>query len=124
MPDLVSSSSPCDAVPRFTIHPRRGSTGSVLEVAGEVDLVAAPALLGAASDEFFAGCRALVVDLAGVTFCSARCLGTLLEIRQLAARHGAAVRVTRPSDPVRRVADLTGSRHVLADDAAIGLCPR
>jgi anti-sigma B factor antagonist len=116
MPDLVSSCPP-DAVPRFAIRPRRRATDSVvLEVVGEIDLLATPSLLRAASDEFAGGCRALVLDLAGVTFCSARCLGTLFEIRQLAARHGAAVRVAGASDPVRRVADLTGSRHLLVGE--------
>jgi anti-anti-sigma factor len=121
MTDLVSSSSPLDAVVEFGIHPRRGSAGVVtLEIVGEIDLFTAPSLLTAARDEL-AGCRALVLDLAGVTFCSARGVGTLVEIRRLAAQHGTAVHISRPSDEVRRVADLTGSPGVLAEETATGV---
>jgi anti-sigma B factor antagonist len=92
----------------------------LLEVVGEVDLLTAPRLLEAASVELHAGCRALVLDLAGVGFCSVRGLGTLVEIRRLADRHDARVRVDRVSPTVRRVADLVRAREVVDGPTAPG----
>jgi anti-sigma B factor antagonist len=112
--DLSSSFSACGADEQFDIHACRPSTGGVvLHVVGEVDTSTAPLLLEAARHELEAGAHALVLDLAGVSFCSARGIGTLVEIRRLAAWYGALVRVARPSDKVRRTADLVHAHDVL-----------
>jgi anti-anti-sigma factor len=90
----------------------------VIEVVGELDVVTASSLLDAATSELEAGCRALVLDLAAVSFCCARGVGALAEIRRLARAHGAVVRVARASDQVRRTAEL-----VRAHDAVDGPAP-
>jgi anti-sigma B factor antagonist len=114
----LHSSSARGAGEQVGIHRRRSSAGGVvLRVVGEVDALTAPLLLEAARHELEAGSRALVLDLAGVSFCSARCIGTLVEIRRLAQGYGATVRITRPSDTVRRIADLVHARDVIDGSA-------
>ena len=96
------------------INRRWNSAGTVvLEVVDEVDLVTAPSLLAAVEDEFDRGCRSLVLDLAGVSFCSARGLGTFVEVRQLAHGRGATVHFAHPSAAVCRTVALTRSHGVL-----------
>ena len=112
--DLDSSFSARGAAEEFGLYTCRPSSGGVvLHVVGEVDGHTAPLLLDAARHELEAGSRALVLDLAGVSFCSARCIGTLVEIRRLAEGHRAAVRIVRPSEKVRRIADLVHARDVI-----------
>lgn len=101
------------------IHRRWDSAGTVvLEVVDEVDLITASSLLLAVEDEFDSGCRSLVLDLAGVSFCSVRGLGTFVEVRRIARGRGATVRFAHPSEAVRRTVDLTRSHGVLDGDMA------
>ena len=124
MTDACSPSPARSGAPDFGVHPRWRSTDTVvLEVVGEVDLLTASSLLEAARDEFDGGCRSLVLDLAGVSFCSARCIGTLVEIRQLAQGQGATVRFAHPSHEVRRIADRTLFRDVIDADAPLDARP-
>ncbi len=124
MTDLCSPFPGRGVVEEFGIHTRRRSTGFVvLEVVGEVDGFTAPLLLEAASNELEAGCRALVLDLAGVSFCSARCIGTLVEVRRLAEGHGATVRIARPSATVLRTANLARARDVIDGSAPLDAPP-
>ncbi|MHC1560780.1 STAS domain-containing protein [Actinomycetospora sp. C-140] len=98
--------------------PWRSPDSVVLEVVGDVDLAVASSLLEAAGDELAGGRHVLVLDLAGVSFCSAKGITALIELRQLAHRHGATVRVVRPSRQVCRVASLVRCEDVLHDDSA------
>jgi anti-sigma B factor antagonist len=109
-----SPSTAHGVVEEFDLRTRRPATGvAVLEVVGEVDGFTAPLVLEATRNELEAGARALVLDLAGVSFCSARCIETLVEVRRLAEGHGATVRCDRPSERVRRTADLVHARDVI-----------
>lgn len=113
-----------DVARDFGVLPRRRQAGTVvLDVVGEVDLLTAPALLEAAQAEFGTGCRSLVLDLSGVDFCSARCIGTLVGIRRLAEGHGATVRLAHPSAAVRRVAGLVGAGDVIEGDLPPATAP-
>jgi anti-anti-sigma factor len=124
MTDLCSRLSTHGVVEGFDIRTRRPWTGGVvLEVVGEVDGLTAPLLVEAARAELDAGSRPLVLDLAGVSFCSARCVGTLVEVRRLAEGHGARVRIARPSEKVRRAADLVQARDVLDGSTPLGALP-
>src|SRR3954453_21026568 len=81
----------------FGIRPRLRSVGvAVVEVAGEVDVLTAPVLLETARNQLAAGCHTLVLDLAGVSFCSARGIGALVELGHLAEQHEAVVRLVHP----------------------------
>jgi anti-anti-sigma factor len=122
MTDLCSSPSGArGVVEEFQLRTRRPSIGvAVLEVVGEVDGLTSPLVLEAARVALEAGARALVLDLAGVSFCSARCIGTLVEIGRLAEGHGATVRIDRPSGRVRRTADLVHARDIIDGSAPLG----
>lgn len=98
-------------VPGVRCRPSAG--GVVVEVVGELDVPTASSLLDAACRELEAGCRALVLDLAEVSFCCARGVGALTEIRRLAAECGTDVRVARASDQVRRTAELVRARDAV-----------
>lgn len=102
----------------FALRARRSAAGVVLEVVGEVDVLTAPLVLEAARHEIACGARALVLDLAEVSFCSARCLGTIIDVRRLAERHGASACVARASDEVRRIAGLARARELVDAPAA------
>jgi anti-sigma B factor antagonist len=89
----------------------------MVEVAGEVDVLTAPVLLETARNQLAAGCHTLVLDLASVSFCSARGIGALVELRHLAEQYEAVVRLVHPSEQVLRIADLTHTREVIEGGA-------
>jgi anti-anti-sigma factor len=60
----------------------------------------------------------LVLDLADVGFVDSAGLGALLSIRERAHQLGIGLTVSRASDPVQRVLDLTGSSELLRRDRA------
>ena len=55
------------------------------------------------------GVRRLDIDLADVGFIDSAGLGSLLSTRRRAEDLGIAMTVSRPSDPVRKLLELTGS---------------
>lgn len=57
----------------------------------------------------------LVVDLAGVRFVDSAGVGALLSTRERSRDAGVDLELANPSDPVRRILDLTGTGDVLTD---------
>lgn len=57
----------------------------------------------------------VVVDLADVTFMDSRGLGALLAANERSREGGAPLRIHRPSDPVRRLLDVSGVGEVLVE---------
>src|SRR4051794_5254779 len=119
MSDLRSPPSAAPGVGQeFTIRPRWRLVGvAMVEVAGEVDVFTAPVLLETARNQLAAGCHTLVLDLAGVRFCSARGIGALVELRHLAEQYEAVVRLLTPTEPEIRGQDLTHTRMVIEGGA-------
>jgi anti-sigma B factor antagonist len=84
---------------------RRETAGGVLLcVAGELDLVTAPAFGERLENEIADADGTVVLDLAGVTFMSTAGLNVLLRATELA---GPRLGVRAMSQPVRRVLELT-----------------
>ncbi|MFF2198812.1 STAS domain-containing protein [Streptomyces sp. NPDC058157] len=86
----------------------------VLVLAGHADLDTAPALTRAL-DEAFTGLPApetVVVDCAGVGFCSSSGLNALLDARRRAIGAGIAFRLAAPSSQVTRLLEITGTDTV------------
>ena len=75
----------------------------VLRVAGEVDLSTVPVLQAALADSVARGPCHLVVDLAGLTFCSARGLTLLVGAGRTAGGQGTGYAVTGASGLVIRL---------------------
>ncbi len=57
----------------------------------------------------------VVVDLGGVRFVDSAGLGALLASHERAKDAGVEMKLANPSDPVRRILDLTGTGEVLSD---------
>lgn len=74
----------------------------VLRVAGEVDLLTIDVLQGALTSTLARGPCHLVVDLAELTFCSARGMGLLVQAGRTAAEQGIGYGVTAASHQVDR----------------------
>jgi anti-anti-sigma factor len=93
---------------------------------GECDVADAEAL-SAAFDEVFAHGSTLVVDLSATTFIDSAVIGALVAAQQRADGNPSheLVVVAPPSEPVRRVLDLTVSGLIdLRDELPAGLTTR
>ncbi|MCZ4103323.1 STAS domain-containing protein [Streptomyces sp. So13.3] len=89
----------------------------VLAVSGALDFGTEQLLGDAGSRALAGGCRRLVLECAGVTFCDSQGLNRFLKLRREAERGGAALVLAAISTPVRHVLELTGALPVfgLAD---------
>ena len=74
----------------------------VVRVTGEIDLLTVADLRGALTSSLARGPCHLLVDLAGVTFCSAAALGLLVQAGRAAAGQGTGYGVTGASAQVDR----------------------
>lgn len=75
----------------------------VLRIAGEVDLSTIAALQATLAGNLARGPCHLVVDLAGLTFCSARGAALLVEAGHIAAAQGTGYTVTSASGSIVRI---------------------
>jgi anti-sigma B factor antagonist len=80
---------------------------------GEIDIVGAPLLRRAASQELAASPRALILDLSGVSFLAAAGVGALAFAVRRAAERGVPVRVVASNRVVLRVLELTGTDRLV-----------
>jgi anti-anti-sigma factor len=91
----------------------RGRTAEVA-LNGDLDMAAAfklePAIESVVSENVI---DALVLDLAGVSFIDSAGLGSLLSTHQRLHDVGINATVRRPSEAVRRVLEVSGTRGVL-----------
>ncbi len=84
------------------------------EVEGEIDLSSAPALLDAVLCAALANDhRQVVIDLRHVTFIDSSGLAAVVEMRRRLRDNGTHLVVTGPSDPVRRIFEMTGLADVV-----------
>ena len=88
----------------FTHDEAAGQT--VLAVAGEIDTQSADELRGKV-DELDVSHRTLVLDLHGVEFVDSSGLGALLGIKKQQDRGGGTLLLTRLSDAVARIIEIT-----------------
>jgi anti-sigma B factor antagonist len=104
-----SASAPGLAL-RSTIRDTRAD----IAVAGDLDMAAA-FKLESEVDRILSspGVGRLVLDLADVSFMDSAGLGTLLAIREQAARQRIEFGIARASGPVGRILDATATRSVL-----------
>ncbi|TQS39593.1 STAS domain-containing protein [Cryptosporangium phraense] len=84
---------------------------------GDIDEIVAPRLL----EQLVTAARLpeidlVIVDLIRVDFCGASGANCLDAAHRAAGRHGAELVLTRPSQFVRRVLQITGLAHLVADE--------
>jgi anti-sigma B factor antagonist len=95
--------------PDFELRTHRRDSAVEVAAAGELDMAAAfqlesgvdPLLADDAVDS-------VQLDLSEVGFVDSAGLGALLALRERAQDRGIALEIARPSDPVRRLLELTG----------------
>ncbi|MCB0883021.1 MAG: STAS domain-containing protein [Thermoleophilia bacterium] len=90
----------------------------VVRVGGVVDALSLADVSRGLSDAQ-AGSVPVVVDLSGVTFMDSRGLGGLLAANERSREGAAPLRIYRPSDPVRRLIDVSGVGEVLVEVSEI-----
>jgi anti-sigma B factor antagonist len=106
--------APANELPPLEVDVARRPYGALVVIAGELDLATVPRVNGALAAEPVAGARAVVIDLAGVTFMDSTGLSALIELdRALAARSGRLV-LACPEGPARLLFDVTGVAELLA----------
>jgi anti-sigma B factor antagonist len=79
----------------------------VLAVEGELDMATSDRLRVVAEDALREGARHLVLDLAGVDFIDSTGVGALVAIRKFAMDREAALTLRDPSQPARRILELS-----------------
>ena len=93
-------------LPALRITQERDGDGTVLRLAGELDLATADQLRARLADA--AAVRRVVVDLAGLDFLDVAGLNTLLEANRNLAAHGGRLLLRRPRPMVLRMLGLLG----------------
>jgi anti-sigma B factor antagonist len=94
----------------FSVRPLNSGTGSiVLELAGDLDLAAAPTMftagLAALDDP---NCSTLTLNVEGVTFIDSTGIGSWIELRNRAAERGQRVRLRSVPPNIFRILDMGG----------------
>jgi anti-sigma B factor antagonist len=90
----------------LTIDKEKSPNGSLLRVAGEVDLYSSPELRKAILKAVPSAKGGLVVDLAGVTYIDSSGVATLVEGLRSAREHGTGFILNAPSQAVTQVLEL------------------
>ena len=94
---------------------RESTDRRVIVLEGDIDLAAADPL----RDIFAAAARevaAVEVDMSGVDFLDSTGIGVLVGGRNAALAHGSTFVVTRPSEPVSSVLEMSGVLQTLTGD--------
>jgi anti-anti-sigma factor len=89
-----------------------GST-ALLELDGELDLYASPRLTSTVDELLESSPAVIEIDASGLTFADSAGLRAFLVSRKDAEAAGVELRVTKVSEPLDRVLEMTGLRDVL-----------
>jgi anti-anti-sigma factor len=99
----------------FNISVRADYGAVVLDLDGEFDMSEVE-MFRSCVDEIIISCdRAVVVDLAGVTFIDSLAIEALLNARRCLAGQGRELRLQHPTAPVARIFELTGLTDLLGE---------
>ena len=86
---------------------------AIIELSGELDLHSSPQLGAAVEDALGRDATAVEIDAATLSFADSAGLRALLLARNDADERGATLRLTRVSEPLRRLLEMTGLRETL-----------
>jgi anti-sigma B factor antagonist len=81
-----------------------------IAIAGELDLNTLEDLTVRISDAIAVAAQSVQIDLSGVTFVDSLCLGALVHAHNMCVAYGLSLELHSPSNSVRRLLDLTGTR--------------
>ncbi|MGC4768496.1 STAS domain-containing protein [Micromonospora sp. DT44] len=97
----------------FALATRRGRVGTVVEVAGDLDMSTTPRLRDGLLEAVESGAGVVVVDLAAVGFMDSSGLGALvIAYKAMRARDG-WLRLAGAQPPVRKVLSITSVDRVI-----------
>ena len=102
----------------LVISARREGTKALVELEGELDLYASPQLTSAVEDLLADPPTEIEIDASGLSFADSAGLRAFLVARKDAEAAGVELRVTKVSEPLDRVLEMTGLRDVLGAPAA------
>jgi anti-sigma B factor antagonist len=97
----------------LVIATRREGAKAIVELEGELDLYGSPKLIAAVGDALASQPEAIEIDAGGLTFADSAGLRAFLIARKDADAEGAAFSLTRVSEPLDRVLEMTGLREAL-----------
>jgi anti-anti-sigma factor len=100
-------------VQRFSITSSCTEHLSLLDVRGELDIVASPSLVVAGRAALRRGAPRLVVNLSDVTFMDSTGLAALINLQRSVGRAGGRMTVVCPDGPVRRLFATSGTETLL-----------
>ena len=88
--------------------------GALVAIAGELDIATVPRVRAALEAEPVASARAIVVDLAGVTFIDSTGLAELVKLEHALAARAGRLAIACPEGAARLLLDVTGLAEQLA----------
>jgi anti-sigma B factor antagonist len=86
---------------------------AIIELSGELDLHSSPQLATAVEDALGRSATAVEIDAATLSFADSAGLRALLLARNDADERGVPLKLTRVSEPLRRLLEMTGLRQAL-----------
>lgn len=102
----------------LVISTRREGSTALVELDGELDLYASPRLTSTIGELVEGAASAIEIDASGLTFADSAGLRAFLVARKEADAAGVQLRVTKVSEPLDRVLEMTGLREVLGAPTA------
>ncbi|MCZ4098934.1 MULTISPECIES: STAS domain-containing protein [unclassified Streptomyces] len=111
---LTAPPSPGPEHQRLTVHRHDRRRGTLIALAGEIDLDSAPFVHQAVQGCLHAGIRTIDLDLNHVTFCDISGLNALLDATWLTTADGGRLRLENPCPMLSRLLALTGAHLYLA----------
>jgi anti-anti-sigma factor len=97
----------------LSLRVRSRARNLTVDIAGDIDTNSGPIVEDALLHFLWISGTCLLADLSGVTFIDCAGLRMLITTCHTAELHASTLSFTNPSPPVRRLADLTGSREAL-----------
>jgi anti-anti-sigma factor len=101
----------------LVVSARRDGPKAIVEMDGELDLYGSPQLTSTVERLIEARPNVIEIDASGLTFADSAGLRAFLVARKEAETAGIELRVTKISEPLDRVLEMTGLREVLGTQA-------
>jgi anti-sigma B factor antagonist len=95
------------------------TAGTVIHLAGELDMETAPRLAACIDDQLAGGPAQLVINLKDLTFCDSRGIATLISAAARCQQAGGLLHLAGASGNVARVLDITGVGELFASDTRL-----
>jgi anti-anti-sigma factor len=97
----------------ITVSTRWVEAKALVEISGELDLHSSSDLSAAIDQVLADSPRAIEIDAHGLSFTDSAGLRALLLARNEAEQRGVELRLSRVSEPLRRLLEMTGLREIL-----------